>query len=373
MDAVQHGQFAGRDAVGDQAGQPARHLGGLVGLGGGLAEPRLGTVTALRHQPDALGRPLRVQHPVGHRDHLRRRAVVADQADDGGVRMPHREPGQVAGAGAGEGVNGLCRVADHAQVGPLPQPQLEQLLLQRADVLVLVDHQMPVGAPHLGADVVVVGQQRHRAEQDVVEVDHPAVALHLLVAGVDAAHPGGVHPGHLAALRGGEFGVVGGRHVADLRPADLGEQVAQRARFGAVAEQPSGRLGHHAGALVADPRQLVPHRRRPEVLRLPQRGGVEGAGLHPREAQAAQPPAQLARGPGGEGDREHGDRVVATRRAAVGDPVGDRPGLAGSGARDHRDRHAEGGRHRPLLGVEGGQQGVGIGHPDTVGRAADTG
>ena len=42
-----------------------------------------------------------------------------------------------------------------------------------------------------------------------------------------------------------------------------------------------------------------------KYAQLAQRGGVEGARLHPADAELAQPAAQLPRGPGGERHREH--------------------------------------------------------------------
>ena len=98
----------------------------------------------------------------------------------------------------------------------------------------------------------------------------------------------------------------------------------------------------------------------PEVAQLPQRRAVEGAGLDARGAELAQPLAQLARGAGSERHREHLGRRVDTRVHAVGDPVGDRPGLAGAGAGEHPDGSAQRLGHLPLLGIERVQQSVGL-------------
>ena len=125
-----------------------------------------------------------------------------------------------------------------------------------------------------------------------------------------ASRPGG----WLAALGGGGGGVRLGGEQRDLRPLDLGGEVADA---GAVEPQPqpaaglgdgAGLVRHHLGRRAADGL-------RPEVVQLAQRGGVEGAGLHPADPEVAQPGAHLARGPGGEGDREHPLRLVDARRA----------------------------------------------------------
>ena len=61
------------------------------------------------------------------------------------------KPSEVAGLGSSKGVDGLRRIANHAQLRPFTTPKVEQRLLQRADVLILIDHQMPVGpADHFG-------------------------------------------------------------------------------------------------------------------------------------------------------------------------------------------------------------------------------
>ena len=99
-------------------------------------------------------------------------------------------------------------------------------------------------------------------------------------------------------------------------------------------------------------RQLGAVDLRPEEPQLPERGGVEGARLHARGAELAQPGAHLAGGAGGEGDREDLGGLVDAGGDAVGDPVGDRPGLAGAGAREHPDRAAQRLGDLALLGVE---------------------
>lgn len=98
----------------------------------------------------------------------------------------------MVGGGAGEGVDGLAGVADHAQAVPVAQPQLQQPLLQRADVLVLVDHEVLVLTAHLIGDVVPLLEHTDREEQHILEVDDAAVALQLLIGGVDPADLGGV-------------------------------------------------------------------------------------------------------------------------------------------------------------------------------------
>lgn len=93
---------------------------------------------------------------------------------------------------AGEGVDGLAGVADHAQVLPVAEPQLQQALLEGTDVLVLVDDEVLVLRPHLLGDVVPVLEDGDGEEQDVLEVDDGALALEVLVGGVELGDLGGV-------------------------------------------------------------------------------------------------------------------------------------------------------------------------------------
>ena len=269
-----------------------------------------------------------------------------------------REVEEVGGVGAGEGVDRLRRVADDAQVVAAAEPQVEQCRLDRADVLELVDDEPFVLLADLGRDPLVLGEQRGRAEQDVLHV-HPAlVALDVLVGREHVGDRGRVDAVDRAAARLGEPRVVVGPDVADLGPLDLGGEVAQGRLVGLDAVAPGGvadeaqlGLGEHRQVAAVDPR--------PEEPGLAQRRGVERAGLHPAGAQAAQPGAHLAGGAGGERDRQHLGGVVDPRRHAVGDPVRDRPGLAGAGARQHPHRAPQRLRDLPLLGVERVQQLVG--------------
>ena len=78
-------------------------------------------------------------------------AVIAYQADHRRFRKTSTKPSEVAGLGASEGVDGLRRITDDAQLRSVAAPQIEQRLLERADILILIDNQMPVGpSNHVG-------------------------------------------------------------------------------------------------------------------------------------------------------------------------------------------------------------------------------
>jgi hypothetical protein len=82
-------------------------------------------------------------------DDLRRRAVVAHEPHLLRAGEAAAELEQVGRRGAGEAVDRLVGVADDAQVVATAEPGVEQPLLQRRDVLVLVDDEGAVARPEL--------------------------------------------------------------------------------------------------------------------------------------------------------------------------------------------------------------------------------
>ncbi len=227
---------------------------------------------------------------------------------------------------AGEAVDRLVGIAHHAQVVAAAEPGVEQALLQRRDVLVLVHHEVAVARADLLRDVAVLLQRAGHDHQQVGEVDDAGPALGLLELLVDARH--GVR-GHrdVTAGRACPLGIGGGRGEHGLRPVDLGREVAH---LGAVDPQPQprGAVADEPDRVVQDVGHRAAEHARGEVLQLAQRRGVEGAGLHAVRAEIAQPGAQLAGRARGEGD---GQQLAGRHRAGahlVGDAVRDRPGLA---------------------------------------------
>lgn len=99
--------------------------------------------------------------------------------------MAGAEVEQVVGGCSGERVDRLAGVADDAQVVPLAEPQVQEALLEGADVLVLVNHEVLVLGADLLGDVVPVLEDGDSQQQDVFEVDDGAVPLEVLVDGVE--------------------------------------------------------------------------------------------------------------------------------------------------------------------------------------------
>lgn len=174
----------GGDEVADAAGG-ALGLGGLVrvlGVDGFGARGPLGDqLQAVLGGPAAgLG-----EQAVGEVNDLGRGAVVAYELDDGGPGMAGAEVEKVVGSCTGERIDRLAGVADDTEAVALAEPQVQQTLLQRADVLVLVDHEVLVLRADLLRDVVAVLKDGDRQQQDVLEVDDRAVPLEVFVGSVE--------------------------------------------------------------------------------------------------------------------------------------------------------------------------------------------
>src|SRR5690606_3669114 len=87
---------------------------------------------------------------------------------------------------AGEGVDRLRDVANDADLAPVPDPQVEEALLERGDVLVLVDDEVAVLLADLGRDVLTLAEDADHEQEDVLEVDDPPFGLDVLVDAEEA-------------------------------------------------------------------------------------------------------------------------------------------------------------------------------------------
>ena len=248
----------------------------------------------------------------------------------------------------------MADVADDAQVLPVAEPQFEQRLLQRRDVLVLVDDEEAVLLAHL------LGHPRLRldhpcgSEEHILEVELAALVLQRLV------HP--VHGDRLlrveyrrqcaAAHRGG---VLLDGELGDLAPLDLGGDVAQGSRvelqpqgLGGVTEQPA--------LALQDARHGSADHLWPEIAELGERRSVERPRGDSGRTELPETAAQFRRGPCGEGERHHPARGIGAGGDTVCNAVGDRPGLAGSRPGQQADGAEQGFCRNALFIVEACEQ-----------------
>ena len=79
-------------------------------------------------------------------------------------------------------------VADHADVVAIAEPPVEERLLQRVHVLVLVDGERLEARSHEGDGLGDLVEQAHREPEHVLEVDPPGPFLAALVPVEDRAH-----------------------------------------------------------------------------------------------------------------------------------------------------------------------------------------
>ena len=266
------------------------------------------------------------QQPVGQGQDLRAGAVVVLQPDHPGLGEPAPEAGQVLGGGAGEGVDGLVLVADHGQVPPLPQPGLQQRLLQRVGVLVLVDREPAVLAAELLGHVLAGLEPLQHADQHVLEVDPPGPLLGPLVAPEHAREQvTGDRRGPAHGLDGRLVG--GGVEAPRLGPFQLVGEVLDGGELVAPGEAALERRQHRGlgGQHLGQPAVGQP---RPEVAELAEGGGMERLRLDPGEPEGGQPLAHLVGRLVGEGHHQHVPRVHGPGGDRVRHPPRDHPRLA---------------------------------------------
>ena len=302
---------------------------------------------------------------VGKGNDLWRGPVVAHQLNHLRVRVPARELQQVSGRGAGEGVDGLGRVPDHAHIVTFTYPQVQQALLQCVDVLVLVDYEVAVLRTHDPGDVLALGQDADGQQQHVLEVDDPPLGLELFVGLQHASHCGGVQASGVTActMCGGGIGL--GCEHADLGPLNLGGKVTHGNSVKLQTKSRAGLSDHcclvrqHLWGRAADCLG-------PEVMELSQGRCVKRPGLNSRNTELAQPGAHLAGRSCRKCDGKHSLGLVGATENPVGNAVRDGPRLAGPGAGKDTHGPARAGRHLTLLRVQrienivGGQGSAGL-------------
>ena len=310
--------------------------------------------------PQVLGATRRVVEDdgVGGVEDPLRRPVVLLEDDDRGVGEGLLEPHEIAEVGPPELVDGLVVVADDHHTAVLLGEQPHELPLRGVRVLELVDEDVSEALPPLLEHVGMLPEQAHRQQQQVVEVGGRPFEQPPLVLAVDLGDtPVGGTGGPVESLLGGHELVLERR---DLRrqPAG-GEPLRVEVQVPAHVVDEPDRIG-----LVVDRER----RADPELCGLaPQdarAGGMERR--HPHAVgdgtdQLADPLFHLTGGLVGERDRQQRERRSAVVADQPRDTIGEHSRLAGSGPRDHEQRHLGWGGHRlPLHRVEPREQVSGL-------------
>ncbi len=191
---------------------------------------------------------------------------------------------------------------------------------------------------------------RSGQQEQIVEVEHARVPLHLLVRAVQTGdHIRGMRRLARRGSRGGR--VVRRGEQRGLSPLDLAGEIP-KLRPARCETQPAGGPRDQGDLAFHEPGQRHPRDLRPEVAELPQRGRVEGSGLHPGSAEYPQPATQLTRSTRGKGHSEDLASRDCPRTDQKGNPMSDRPGLTRTRASQNANRADRGEYREPLLRIK---------------------
>ena len=201
-----------------------------------------------------------------------------------------------AAVGAVPPVDGLVGVADHAQVGPAAAPGLEQGLLERVDVLELVDEQ--VAEPPATAAAKAPSRAISATTRDSRSSKSTTRRSRFSPRSARRARP--PRPGRARAPPGRRRGAGVGRR-ADLpgpRPLDLGRDVcaAPRRAPGGGRPAPPRRAGAGTGERRGPPPLVLPALPQEPVGHGVERAGGDGV-PRPR-ARRSRPASSPAASPG---------------------------------------------------------------------------
>ena len=285
---------------------------------------------------------------------LRGAAVVRRQANDLDAGEAGLDVDEQGGIGTVEPVDGLRRIADEEQVVASGAEEIDEPVLERVEVLGLVDQHVAVAPAERIGEVGRVLQLADRVGEHVVEIDHAPTALELLVARIRRG--AGLDTGGGSALRApGDGRVLGRADAACGGPVDLAEEVVEAAAGAGV-----DRVGEQSTA-VGDDGLRAAIGVGPAVLEDAEHHRVERAGVDPfTDPRAVEPAAQLTGSLAGEGQHERVPGFGGTGEDAVGDAAREHPGLARSGSGDHGDEAGFGGDGPALIDVEVAEQRSGI-------------
>ena len=239
---VQHGDIFKLPALG-QAEDLGRHKAGLVGLGVGLPDADSAAGGVLGPERLSLPAPVMGDHGVGRLQNGLGGAVVLLQADHLGRRILLLKVENILDGRAPEPVDALVIVAHHAEVLIAPGQQRGQQVLEVVGVLVLVDQHIAELPLIVGPDLLVLLQQLHGQQDDIVEVQGVGLPQAALVLDVGV---GGLL-GAVIPRGSGDAGKFLRRLLPVLGPADEIEEEPGRKGLLVQIEVPNHVLHHPLG------------------------------------------------------------------------------------------------------------------------------
>ena len=108
-------------------------------------------------------------------------AIIFFQPDGVKFREILRQLIKAGRVRAPEAVDGLIRISDHKKLCPIPVPCLHQAVLQRVDVLKLVDQKTGKTGTVLIGHRFLLFQQAKRLQEQIVIVHYPLLLHGLLI------------------------------------------------------------------------------------------------------------------------------------------------------------------------------------------------
>ena len=294
-------------------------------------------------------------------------AVVDREPDDLDPGKAGLDVDQERRVGTVESVDRLCRIANQEQVITTGAEKVDEPMLQRVEVLGLVDQEVPESPPQRVGELRVVLHVTNDERQHVVEIDDAALALELLEVGEHRSCS--FDPCVRASLlTPGRRSIVVCGDATRRRPIDLADQAVDAAplrRIEHVAHQPPT-----IGDDIARPAPGV----FPTLLQHRKHHRVERASLDTlTHAQAGETTTEFTGGLAGEGQRQRVARIGLLSGDAPCNATCEHSGLAGAGTGDDRDEVRVSGDRSALVRIQISEECVGVhgNHPrcalDTVG------
>ena len=334
VDAIEHHHIGGAELVGlGQRRDLACDVVSLVALGHRGEVGDLLATLVLGPQRFLLALAIVPNHGARGGEDGFGRAVILLELEDLRVGKIVFEIEDVADVGAAPFVDRLILVADHADISGSCRERLHQQVLHAIGVLVLIDHQMR-GAPLILFECRgIIAQQLVGQQLQVAEVHRIDSAQTFAIEPVEVRDRG-------VASGLGARGKLGRRDRLVLGLLDAGARQLGRGRICQC-----GRLDD-----VADDRHRIAFIEDGKILLVANRARLGAQNPRARRMKRADPRrlrtidqrgdalTHLTGGLVGEGDREHLARVGVALAEQVGDTIGDRASLAGTGAGQDEDR-----------------------------------